>query len=174
MLQKRLTTPLGPVTAMSDGLALTGLWFTDQKYYGSTMPRLTVVSDRPVFDRVQAWLNAYFAGEQPIIDFPVRPQGTPFRQTIWSLLQEIPYGEVRTYGELASLAAERVGHLVGGQAVGGAVGHNPISIVIPCHRVVAGNGELTGYAGGLDRKVALLRLEGPLTGAEDRVTFTKN
>lgn len=172
MLQKRLETPLGPITVMSDGLALTGLWFTDQKYYGSTLPRLTVVGDRPIFARVQTWLDDYFAGNQPTVNFPVQPQGTPFRQAVWQQLRQIPYGEVRTYGELATLVGDQLGHFVGAQAIGGAVGHNPISVVIPCHRVVAGDGDLTGYAGGLDRKQALLRLEGTLAPDQERVMIT--
>lgn len=169
MLQKQLTTPLGPVTAMSDGLSLMGLWFTDQKYYGSTLPKLMVISDRPIFTRVQMWLDAYFAGDQPAIDFPVRPQGTPFRQAVWQQLREIPYGTVLTYGQLATQLSEQLGHFVGGQAIGGAVGHNPISLVIPCHRVVASDGALTGYAGGLDRKRALLQLEGSLAAGYEQV-----
>lgn len=169
MLQKQLTTPLGPVTVMSDGLSLMGLWFTDQKYYGSTLPKLTVISDRPIFTRVQMWLDAYFAGDQPAIDFPVRPQGTPFRQAVWQQLREIPYGTVLTYGQLATQLSGQLGHFVGGQAIGGAVGHNPISLVIPCHRVVASDGALTGYAGGLDRKRALLQLEGSLAAGYEQV-----
>lgn len=171
MLQKRLETPLGPVTAMSDGLSLNGLWFTNQKYYGSTLPRLTVMGDRPVFAQVQTWLTDYFAGKQPAINFPVKPEGTPFRQAVWQELQQIPYGEVRTYGELAASVGDRLGHFVGAQAIGGAVGHNPISLVIPCHRVVAGDGDLTGYAGGLERKQNLLRLEGSLKTDAFRVNF---
>lgn len=165
---------MGPVTALSDGLSLNGLWFTDQKYYGSTLPKLTLVGDRPIFSRVQAWLTAYFAGENPTVDFSVKPQGTPFRQAVWQELQRIPYGQVRTYGELAASVGDQLGHFVGAQAIGGAVGHNPISLVIPCHRVVAGDGDLTGYAGGLERKQALLRLEGQLAATAVRVDFEKN
>lgn len=172
MRQKQLETPLGPITVMSDGLALTGLWFTDQKYYGSTLPRLTVVGDCSIFDSVQTWLDAYFAGKPEPINFPVQPQGTPFRQAVWQQLQQIPYGEVRTYGELATSVGDQLGHFVGAQAIGGAVGHNPISLVVPCHRVVAGDGDLTGYAGGLARKTALLRLEGSLAPDQDQVMIT--
>ncbi|WP_203637562.1 methylated-DNA--[protein]-cysteine S-methyltransferase [Levilactobacillus wangkuiensis] len=174
MLQKRLETPLGPVTVMSDGLSLTGLWFTDQKYYGSTLPKLTLVAERPIFAKVETWLADYFAGKQPPVNFPVRPQGTPFRQAVWQQLQRIPYGQVRTYGELAADVGDQLGHFVGAQAIGGAVGHNPISLVVPCHRVVAGDGDLTGYAGGLPRKQALLRLEGSLKSNEIKVNFEEN
>jgi len=174
MLQKKLATPLGTVTVMSDGLNLTGLWFTDQKYYGSTLPKLSLVGDTPVFGRVADWLTAYFAGEQPAVNFPVRPSGTSFRQTVWTALQQIPYGEVRTYGEIAAVVSQQVGHDVGARAIGGAVGHNPVSLVIPCHRVVGGTGELTGYAGGLERKKSLLRLEGCLQGNQEHVVLEKN
>ena len=173
MLQKQLNTPLGPMTALSDGLSLNGLWFVDQKYYGSTLPKLTLLGQRPIFAKVQAWLDAYFAGENPTVDFPVQPAGTPFRQAVWAQLRQIPYGEVTTYGTLATVVGDQLGHLVGAQAIGGAVGHNPISLVIPCHRVVAGDGNLTGYAGGLTRKQALLRLEGQLKTNENHVDFTK-
>ncbi|TGD19773.1 methylated-DNA--[protein]-cysteine S-methyltransferase [Levilactobacillus suantsaiihabitans] len=169
MLKQQLNTPLGPMTAMSDGLALNGLWFVDQKYYGSTLPRLTLLEQRPIFTKVQAWLDAYFAGKKPTVDFAVQPAGTPFRQAVWDQLRRIPYGEVTTYGTLATVVGDQVGHFVSAQAIGGAVGHNPISLVIPCHRVVAGGGELTGYAGGLARKQALLRLEGQLKTNEDHV-----
>lgn len=169
MLKKDLSTPLGPVTVMTDGRAITGLWFTDQQQYGSTLPRLTLVGDSPLFKETQTWLNQYFAGDQPAMTLPVRPEGTTFRQTVWQVLQSIPYGQVRTYGEVAQVVSDQVGHDVGARSIGGAVGNNPISLLIPCHRVVAGTGDLTGYAGGLDRKRSLLELEGQLKSGQVRV-----
>ncbi|MGQ4559756.1 methylated-DNA--[protein]-cysteine S-methyltransferase [Levilactobacillus hammesii] len=174
MRQKQFVTPLGTITAASDGTALTGLWFTDQQYYGSTLPDATPTGELPVFEQLAAWLTAYFAGRQPTVDFPVRPTGTPLREAVWSVLRTIPYGEVRTYGELATLVTPIIGHNPGARAMGNAVGHNPISLVIPCHRVIGQTGDLVGYAGGLTRKKALLRLEGRLSEVSDRVVLEKN
>lgn len=172
--QKRLMTPLGPITAASDGTALTGLWFGDQQYYGSTLPEATPTGDLPVFTQLADWLTAYFAGENPTVTFPVRPTGTALREAVWSVLRTIPYGEVRTYGELATAVTPIIGHNPGARAMGNAVGHNPISLVIPCHRVIGQTGELIGYAGGLNRKKTLLRLEGCLSATSDRVVLEKN
>ncbi|WP_395321645.1 methylated-DNA--[protein]-cysteine S-methyltransferase [Levilactobacillus parabrevis] len=174
MRQKQLMTPLGTITAASDGDALTGLWFTDQQHYGSTLSAEASLGDAPVFDQLAEWLTAYFAGQQPPVDFPVRPAGTALRQVVWSVLRTIPYGEVRTYGELATLVTPMIGHNPGARAMGNAVGHNPISLVIPCHRVVGQMGDLVGYAGGLTRKKSLLRLEGSLAMTTERVVLEKN
>lgn len=174
MRQKQLMTPLGPITAASDGTALTGLWFTDQHYYGSTLPATTLAGDLPIFDQLAEWLIAYFAGQHPTVAFPVKPTGTALREAVWSVLRTIPYGEVRTYGELAALVTPMIGHNPGARAMGNAVGHNPISVVIPCHRVIGQTGELVGYAGGLTRKKTLLRLEGCLSAGSDRVVLEKN
>lgn len=162
MWQKQFDTPLGSMTAASDGSAITGLWFDDQEYFGSTLPAATPTGECPVFDQLATWLAAYFDGAQPSVTFPARPDGTPLRRQVWQVLRTIPYGEVWTYGEIADRVSMRIGHNPGARAVGGAVGHNPISLVIPCHRVVGKNGDLTGYAGGLKRKQWLLELEGPL------------
>ncbi len=153
-------SPLGAVTLASDGQALTGLWFDGQKYFPALTGRR---EDLPVFRQARAWLDAYFAGERPGAPPPLRPIGTDFQQQVWALLTAIPYGETRTYGALAAeLARQRGLAHMSAQAVGGAVGRNPISILVPCHRVVGATGSLTGYAGGLERKQALLRLEGAL------------
>lgn len=174
MRQKQLMTPLGAITAASDGDALTGLWFTDQRYYGSTLAIDTSRGDAPVFSALADWLTAYFDGRRPTVDFPVRPTGTVLRQAVWSVLRTIPYGEVRTYSELATLVTPMIGHNPGARAMGNAVGHNPISLVIPCHRIVGQTGDLVGYAGGLTRKKSLLRLEGSLAMTTERVVLEKN
>ena len=156
-------SPLGPLTIASDGRSLTGLWLDGQKYFGGTLGRETCVRDElPVFDAARDWLARYFAGKRPAIgELPLAPAGGDFRQAVWALLCAIPYGQVRTYGDLARTLAERRGlPRMSAQAVGGAVGHNPLSIIIPCHRVVGSGGSLTGYAGGIDKKVFLLRHEG--------------
>jgi len=155
------SSPLGGITLASDGSALTGLWFDGQKYFAATLPREHQAKEVPLFGEVKSWLDSYFSGDRPEINFPLAPQGTPFRKMIWQMLIEIPYGKTLTYGQLAAAAAASMG-LPGmaAQAVGGAVGHNPISLVIPCHRVVGTNGSLTGYAGGVDKKLRLLELEG--------------
>jgi len=174
MRQKQLMTPLGAITAASDGDALTGLWFTDQRYYGSTLATDTSLGDAPVFSALADWLTAYFDGRRPTVDFSVRPTGTVLRQAVWSVLRTIPYGEVRTYSELATLVTPMIGHNPGARAMGNAVGHNPISLVIPCHRIVGQTGDLVGYAGGLTRKKSLLRLEGSLAMTTERVVLEKN
>ncbi len=154
-------SPLGPMTMTSDGVNLTGLWFDGQKYFPKELTTGGEPAALPVFEQTGAWLDHYFAGENPGETPPLRLEGSPFRQAVWRLLQEIPHGRVVSYGMLAGrLSALQGGIPVSAQAVGGAVGHNPVSIVIPCHRVVGSDGRLTGYAGGLSRKEALLRLEG--------------
>ncbi len=162
-------SPLGMIWMASDGDAVIGLWFEGQKYFAQGLGPDAQKADLPVFRQTAAWLDAYFApqgGNRAVADaLPARPRlaprGSEFRQRIWQMLLEIPYGEVTTYGALARrLATESGQKYMSAQAVGGAVGHNPISILIPCHRVVGTNGSLTGYAGGVEKKVALLRLEG--------------
>ena len=159
-----LDTPLGRMTAAAEAEALTGLWFNGQKYYPAHIVQWVSQEEYPVFKDLQKWLQAYFAGHNPALSelgFPLKPQGTAFRQTIWDILLAIPYGQTRTYGDIAKEYACRKGLAsMSAQAVGGAVGHNPISILIPCHRVIGHNKSLTVYAGGLDKKIALLTLEG--------------
>lgn len=156
-------SPMGDMMLASDGRNLTGLWFEGQKYYGSTVElELHLRDDLPVFTVTKNWLERYFAGERPeISELSLLPHGSEFRQEVWKLLCGIPYGEVTTYGELARQIAKiqrKPG--MSAQAVGGAVSHNPISIIIPCHRVVSADGSLNGYAGGTEKKEKLLALEG--------------
>jgi len=157
-----LDSPVGNLLLSSDGENLTGLWISGQKYYGATLQSETVrQDDLPVFEAAKSWLARYFAGEKPeISELPLAPFGSPFRQKVWKLMCGIPYGEVTTYGEIArKIAAEMGRETMSAQAVGGAVGHNPIVIIMPCHRVIGTGGNLTGYAGGIDIKVKLLELE---------------
>ncbi len=156
-------SPVGTITLASNEDALAGLWLEGQKYYGASIPeKMTVDDTRPVLSTTKAWLDRYFAGENPpISELPLAPNGSEFRQQVWDILCTIPYGKTMTYGEIAQQLAEKAGkEKMSSQAVGGAVGHNPISIIIPCHRVVGANGSLTGYAGGISKKLLLLELEG--------------
>ena len=147
----RYSSPLGAITIASDGENLIGLWLEGQKYFGST-----------VSENLIEWLDRYFAGEKPkISELQLAPNGGEFRKLVWDILCEIPYGETITYGEIAKKVAFKMNKKsMSSQAVGGAVGHNPISIIIPCHRVMGTNGNLTGYAGGIDKKIKLLEHEG--------------
>lgn len=153
-------SPLGTITLASDGNALTGLWFNGQKYYGSTLTESAVQSRCPVFDQAIHWLDIYFSGKAPDFTPPIAMNTTPFRKAVWEILLTVPFGQTITYGKIADKIAAQAGRPhMSAQAVGGAVGHNPISLIIPCHRVVGTNGSLTGYAGGLDRKRRLLTME---------------
>ena len=138
-------SPLGGVLLTADEIGLTGLWFEGQKYFAHTLTGEQIPKETPVLAEAKKWLDLYFSGKEPNFIPPLHPAGSPFRPAVWTLLLEIPYGQTTS-----SMSA---------QAVGGAVGHNEISIIIPCHRVVGTNGSLTGYAGGIDRKIALLKLE---------------
>ncbi|HEY4745753.1 MAG TPA: methylated-DNA--[protein]-cysteine S-methyltransferase [Desulfuromonadaceae bacterium] len=156
-----IETPLGTMTATAEDEALTGLWFIGQKHYPATTAAWATEPDHPVFTALRAHLSRYFAGQDPGPHIPLAPHGSPFQESVWDVLQRIPFGQTTTYGEIARAIARAQGLAsMSAQAVGGAVGHNPIAILIPCHRVVGGDGSLTGYAGGVDRKEALLRLEG--------------
>lgn len=160
---KTYLSPIGLLTLAAEEDSLIGLWIENQKYFRDTVDEdLMPNDDLPVFRKAEDWLNAYFAGENPCTDtLKLAPRGNAFRQEVWQILREIPYGKVITYGEIASIIAERRGgEKMSARAVGGAVGHNPISIIIPCHRVVGSNGRLTGYSGGIELKEKLLRLEG--------------
>ena len=160
----RASTPLGRILLSSDGKALTGLWFEGQKYFGSTLPAICTERQLPVFEQTAFWLALYFDGKAPDFTPPLSPRGTPFQQSVWDILLTIPFGQTITYGEIAAnLARQRGLSHLSAQAVGGAVGHNPISLIIPCHRVVGANGSLVGYAGGLDKKEKLLVMEGALS-----------
>ena len=148
-------SPLGPILLAADETGLTGLWFEAQKYFPSFLGVEYQEKETPVLTETVRWLDVYFSGKDPGFLPPLHPQGSPFRQTVWDILLTIPRGQTMTYGEIA----RRLG-VHSAQAVGGAVGHNPISILIPCHRVVGSDGSLTGYAGGVERKARLLQLEG--------------
>lgn len=153
-------SPLGKMIMASDGEKLTGLWFDDQKYFALTLDDDTICSDLPVFDETKLWLEEYFKGRKPDFIPPFYLKGTDFQREVWNILLKIPYGSVTTYGDIAKEIAEKRGlSRMSAQAVGGAVGHNPISIIVPCHRVVGTKGSLTGYAGGIDKKAYLLNLE---------------
>lgn len=160
MIYTNLKSPLGDITASAENDALTGLWFVGQKYYPSDKGTWTYDPNHQIFMKLRQWLEDYFAGKKNI-DLPeLKPEGTAFQKIVWEMLLEIPYGRVTTYGEIAKRIANLKGlYSMSAQAVGGAVGHNPISILIPCHRVVGTNGSLTGYAGGLEKKKALLNIE---------------
>ncbi|MDD3746378.1 MAG: methylated-DNA--[protein]-cysteine S-methyltransferase [Anaerostipes sp.] len=156
------SSPVGLLTLASDGENLTGLWIEGQKYHGNTIFEDMIEDNKlPIFSAAKKWLDQYFAGEQPAISqLPLAPRGTDFQKSVWQILCEIPYGKVITYGDIAKEIARKKGkERMSPQAVGGAVGHNPISIVIPCHRVVGSNGSLTGYAAGVETKRKLLEWE---------------
>ncbi|MDO4990241.1 MAG: methylated-DNA--[protein]-cysteine S-methyltransferase [Eubacteriales bacterium] len=156
----RLDTPLGLVILTGDALALTSLRFVGQRYFPDTLPEPCGPDELPVFAQTADWLSLYFSGRDPGFLPPLRPEGTPFRRAVWAALLRIPYGQTVSYGELAAALEDQTGSgRVSARAVGGAVGRNPISLLIPCHRVVGADGSLTGYAGGLERKRLLLRLE---------------
>lgn len=157
------TSAMGNLTLVSTDQSLVGLWVEDQKYFAATIGNQVVHhSEPPILRQTKAWLDRYFAGEQPgPTTLSLAPVGSAFRQAVWKILLAIPYGQVTTYGAIAQIMAQKLGRTtMSSQAVGGAVGHNPISIIIPCHRVVGAQGNLTGYAGGLDKKIYLLELEG--------------
>ncbi|WP_314826478.1 methylated-DNA--[protein]-cysteine S-methyltransferase [Selenomonas noxia] len=152
-------SPLGGMTLVSDGTALVGLYFDGQKYAAEGLDATHTQKNLPIFKEVRRWLDVYFSGRKPDFTPPIAPAGTAFQQSVWEILRTIPYGETTTYGAIARRIEQNTGCRMSAQAVGGAVGCNPISILIPCHRVVGTNGSLTGYAGGLDKKAYLLRIE---------------
>lgn len=155
----KLSSPVGPLTLASDGESVTGLWLEGQKYFAAGLERETTEQPNlPVFRQTAAWLDAYFEKRELPALPPLAPKGSEFRRRVWKLLLEIPFGGTSTYGTLTE-KLKNAGVPASPQAVGGAVGHNPISILIPCHRVVGSGGRLTGYAGGIERKRFLLELE---------------
>lgn len=154
------TSPLGGITLAHDGNGLTGLWFDGQKYFGSTLSSEHDTGHSLLFRETTDWLDRYFSGRCPDFTPVLSLSSTPFRIAVWDLLLTIPYGQTITYGQIARQLAKSSGSpSMSAQAVGGAVGHNPISLIIPCHRVVGSGGSLTGYAGGLEKKRWLLELE---------------
>ena len=153
-------SPLGDILLAADEVSLIGLWFEGQKYFASTLPAAHTVQETPPLTQARRWLDVYFSGKMPDFMPPLHPIGSAFRQSVWEILLQIPYGKTTTYGEIARQLSEKMGlSRMSAQAVGGAVGHNKIAIIIPCHRVVGTNGSLTGYAGGIDKKGKLLELE---------------
>lgn len=153
-------SPLGPITLAGDGTVLTALWFDGQKYDRDILEPDAVETDLSRFPKTRKWLDLYFQGKDPGFFPPLKVIGSDFRKVVAHIMMEIPFGKTMTYGQIAAEAAKRLGRSsMSAQAVGGAVGRNSISVIIPCHRVVGTNGSLTGYAGGIEKKVQLLTLE---------------
>ncbi|OCG30546.1 cysteine methyltransferase [Gilliamella sp. Choc4-2] len=157
------SSPLGLITLAGQNNKLIAVWIEGQKYFGDTVNEQ--LEDKPnlaIFNETKKWFDNYFSGKNPAIkQLPLAPIGTPFRYQVWDILCKIPYGEITTYGDIAKkIAKQNKVKTMSSQAVGGAVGRNPISIIIPCHRVIGANGNLTGYAGGIDKKIKLLQIEG--------------
>ncbi len=153
-------SPLGGITMASDGEALTGLWFDGQKHFGSTLSENPEEKLIPVFELTDKWLKIFFGGALPCFTPPLSVKSTAFRKSVYKILLSVPYGSTVTYGEIAKKLKEgNFAAKASPRAVGNAVGHNPVSLIIPCHRVVGADGNLTGYAGGLERKIKLLSLE---------------
>jgi methylated-DNA-[protein]-cysteine S-methyltransferase len=155
-----IQSPAGLLTVSSDGRNVCGLWIAGQKYFLKTLGDDVLEQDLPIFEQVRSWLDIYFSGREPDFMPPLAPKGSPFQQSIWRRLRQIPYGQTRSYGEIAGLPGMGDSKNTSPRAVGSAVGRNPISILIPCHRVVGRDGNLVGYAGGIDIKAKLLQLEG--------------
>ena len=151
---------LGNIVLAADEAGLTGLWFEGQKYFAIYLDKEHEEKEMPIFTKAKEWLDIYFSGKEPDFKLPLHFIGTPFQNEVWEILCSIPYGKTMTYGEIAKQLVEKRGvKQMSAQAVGGAVGRNEISIIVPCHRVVGTNGSLTGYAGGIDKKIELLKLE---------------
>lgn len=152
---------MGEILLASDGDCLTGLWFVGQKYYAENLEMNNMEKNLPIFKQTKKWLDVYFSGKAPNFTPPLSMAGiSMFRKRVWEIMLEIPFGKTTTYGNIAKQIEKETGKKASAQAVGGAVGHNSISIIIPCHRVLGSNASLTGYAGGLERKLELLKLEG--------------
>lgn len=154
MYVTKYNSPIGKLIIASDGEAIIGLWFFGQKHFPQ-LEKSTENDDLEIFIDVKRWLDDYFSGLNPKITFKLKPEGSEFRCNVWKILSEIPYGKTITYGEIA----RKISKTMSAQAVGGAVGHNPISILIPCHRVLGANDKMTGYAAGIDKKIELLKIE---------------
>lgn len=160
MYSCRFDTPLGQMIAAAENQKLVGVWFMGQKHFPEHCEHWVESAEEPVFKALKNWMEAYFNGENPICTIPLEPKGTDFQKKVWKHLLDIPYGTTSTYGDISKKVAIEMGKpTMSAQAVGGAIGKNPISIIIPCHRVIGTSKALTGYAGGLDKKEALLRLE---------------
>lgn len=165
-------SPIGEILLAADENGVIGVWFENEKYFGSGLESEYEEKDTPVLKLAKHWLDIYFSGKNPDFMPPIHMIGTEFQKEVWEILLCIPYGQTITYGEIAKKLAERRKiPRMSAQAVGGAVGHNKLSILIPCHRVVGSNGSLTGYAGGLNKKIKLLELEG-VDKTSDFLLFT--
>lgn len=159
-------SPLGNLLLAADEIGLTGLWFEGQKYFALYLDNETKEKELPVFKQTRQWLELYFSGKKPDFDPPLHFIGSDFQKNVWEILYKIPYGQTTTYGAIAKQLAVKKGLTrMSAQAVGGAVARNNISIIVPCHRVVGKNGSLTGYAGGIEKKLALLNLEKGITNS---------
>lgn len=157
---QRYESPLGGILLAADEVGLIGLWFDRAKYCADGLPAEHTKRETPILTCAKCWMDIYFSGREPDFTPPLNPAGSAFRRAVWDILLQLPYGTTASYGEIARrLAAQTGTGRVSAQAVGGAVGHNPISVIIPCHRVAGTNGSLTGYAGGIERKIGLLTLE---------------
>lgn len=153
-------SPIGKIVLAADEIGLMGLWFEGQKYFALYLQKEHEEKNLPIFDDTRCWLDIYFSGREPDFKLPLHFVGSDFQNEVWEILYSIPYGHTMTYGEIAKQIARKKGlDKMSAQAVGGAVGKNKISIIVPCHRVVGTNGSLTGYAGGIEKKIALLKLE---------------
>ncbi len=160
MLIKKYSSPLGEITIAERDGYLVGLWFKNQKHFASTLTEDCKEGSSPILEQTEEWLDIYFSGKQPSFTPPLQILTTSFAEKVINILRTIPYGHTITYKQIATIISKADNKRPSAQAVGGSVGKNPISIIIPCHRVVGTNGSLTGYAGGLNRKRKLLELEG--------------
>lgn len=153
-------SPLGKILLEADETGLTGLWFEGQKYAPRECDGIPEEKEMPVFQKAKEWLDLYFSGREPGVYVPLHLEGTVFQMEVWEILCSIPYGQTMTYGQIGKQIAKKRGmKRMSAQAVGGAVGHNRIALIVPCHRVIGSDGSLTGYAGGVEKKRALLQLE---------------
>lgn len=156
----RYNSPLGAMLIAADDAGLTGLWFEGQKYFARGLAAEREERETPAISSAKRWLDMYFSGQEPDFTPPLNLRGTPFQKAVWDIMLTVPYGETVSYSEIAAQIAKRQGRAhMSAQAVGGAVGHNPVLIIVPCHRVVGKSGELTGYAAGVDKKLRLLQRE---------------
>ncbi len=162
MFKSYYNSNLGKIIIVADNRYVYGLYFDNQKYLPENLEKLEINNNSPIIKQVKLWLEEYFNGKKPNLEnLPIKLIGSEFKMLVWSVLKTIPYGKTITYGEIAKTLARKTNkEKISARAVGNAVGHNPISIIIPCHRVIGANGKITGYAGGIDKKIALLKLEG--------------
>ena len=162
MFKSYYNSNLGKIIIVADNRYIYGLYFDNQKYLPENLEKLEINNNSPIIKQVKLWLEEYFNGKKPNLEnLPIKLIGSEFKMLVWSVLKTIPYGKTITYGEIAKTLAKKTNkEKISARAVGNAVGHNPLSIIIPCHRVIGTNGKITGYAGGIDKKIALLKLEG--------------